>query len=137
MCNRPNFHFQPFSELVPTPLFFSFTTDIKMEIKLQIVFVQIANCFCSNCKLYLFKLQIVFVQLTKKITRCGNLWVNQFPAFNFPSLAFFRILIFTFGQIMLYLDQISNSISLHYYFRISLHYYFCISLNYYFLDAGE
>ena len=30
------------------------------------------------------------LNLPTKFTRCGSLWVNQFPAFNFPSLAFFQ-----------------------------------------------
>ena len=42
------------------------------KLKLENVFVQIKNCICSNCLIYLSQVQNVFVQIAKCI--CPNLW---------------------------------------------------------------
>ena len=41
------------------------------------VFVQIANCICSNCKLYLSKLQTVFVQIANCICPNCKLYLSK------------------------------------------------------------
>ena len=44
------------------------------------VFVQIANCICPNCKLYLSALQNIFAQIEKEEEQVGNLSVLDDPS---------------------------------------------------------
>ena len=64
----------PFSPLPPTrffPVAKYICSNCKIYLsKLQNVFVQIAKCICPKCKMYLSKLQNVFVQIAKCI--CPN-----------------------------------------------------------------